>query len=50
MNPNEAADSGLLLAGVPRRATGSGLPGDTGALLLDVEEALVDEFVDAEGA
>jgi hypothetical protein len=37
-----------------REATGSGLPGrhwgvNRQALLLDVKEALVDEFVDAEG-
>jgi hypothetical protein len=41
-------------AGVDQRATGSGPLGDTGvtrqALLLDVKEALVDEFVDAERA
>ena len=42
-------------AGAAPRATGSGLPGrhwgvTRQALLLDVKEALVDEFVDAEGA
>jgi len=45
----------LLLAKAAPRATGSGLPGrhwgvTRHALLLDVKEALVDEFVDAEGA
>jgi len=41
-------------AGAAPRATGSGMPGrhwgvTRQALLLDVKEALVDEFVDAEG-
>src|ERR1700730_16772759 len=42
-------------AGAAPRGTGSGLPGrhwggTRQGLLLDVKEALVDEFVDAEGA
>jgi hypothetical protein len=51
--PQQAVDASR--AGAARAVTGSGLPGrhcgvTRQALFLDVKEAFIDEFVDAEGA